>query len=243
MRCLAIDDEPLALAQLESYISQVPFLQLVRSCRDAYEALAALGEEEVELIFIDINMPDLSGLDLLRSLLVRPLVVFTTAYPEYAIEGYKMDAVDYLLKPFDFQEFLRAADKAHKQWEYRLREIHEGEAAVLLDQDFMFIKSGYKMIRVNVTHIKYIEAKNEYVHIFVESETKPITSLISMKSLEEQLPGSHFMRVHRSFIVNLSRILEISRFRIVFDGNIYIPIGENYKEKFMAYINRRCIGK
>ncbi|MCC8186087.1 MAG: LytTR family DNA-binding domain-containing protein [Bacteroides sp.] len=243
MRCLAIDDEPLALAQLESYISQVPFLQLVRLCRDAYEAISALGEEEIDLLFIDINMPDLSGMDLLRSLLVRPLVVFTTAYPEYAIEGYKMDAVDYLLKPFDFQEFLRAADKAHKQWEYRLRETQEGEDAVSPEQEFLFIKSGYKMIRVNVADIRYIEAKNEYVHLFVEGDPDPITSLISMKSLEEQLPESHFMRVHRSFIVNLSRILEISRFRIVFDSNIYIPIGENYKEKFMAYINRRCIGK
>lgn len=238
IKCLAIDDEPLALAQLSGYISRVPFLSLVKSCSDAFEAMEVLAQEEIDLIFVDINMPDLNGLDFVRSLVVKPLVVFTTAYSEYAVEGFKIDAVDYLLKPFEFQDLLKAADKARKQYEYRLLEQGEGGGISQIKDGSLFVKSEYRVIRIDIAKIKYIEGMSEYVRIFVEEEEKPIITLISLHKLEERLPAQQFMRVHRSYIVNMQKIKEISRLRIIFDGTTYIPVGDNYKEQFTEYIER-----
>lgn len=181
MKCIAIDDEPLALTQLSDYISQVPFLSLVKSCQDAFEAMKILSEEEVDLIFVDINMPDLNGLDFIRSLVNRPLVIFTTAYSEYAVEGFKLDAVDYLLKPFEFQDLLKAADKARRQFEYRLLE-QQGEIgnASQIKGDSLFVKSDYRVVRIDVKNIRYIEGMSEYVRIFVEGEDKPVITLASV---------------------------------------------------------------
>ena len=206
MKCLAIDDEPLALAQLSEYISRVPFLSLVKSCHDAFEAMDVLAREEVDLIFVDINMPDLNGLDFVRSLVVKPLIVFTTAYSEYAVEGFKADAVDYLLKPFEFQDLLKAADKARKQYEYRRMDQGDTETTSQVRNGSLFVKSEYRVVRID--------------------------------KLEERLPAQQFMRVHRSYIVNLHKITEISRLRIIFNGNTYIPVGENYKERFTQYIEK-----
>lgn len=238
MRCIAIDDEPLALTQLSGYISRVPFLTLVKSCQDAFEAMKLLSEEEIELIFVDINMPDLNGLDFIRSLINCPMVIFTTAYSEYAVEGFKLDAVDYLLKPFEFQDLLKAADKARRQYEFRILG-QQGELGNTskVKGDSLFVKSDYKVVRIDIKNIRYIEGMNEYVRIFVESEEKPIVTLSSLQKMEERLP-SHFMRVHRSYIVNLHKITEVSRFRIIFDKNTYIPVGDNYKDKFAEYISK-----
>lgn len=238
MKCIAVDDEPLALTQLSEYISRVPFLTLVRSCQDAFEAMKVLSDEEVDLIFVDINMPDLNGLDFIRSLISRPLVVFTTAYSEYALEGFKLDAIDYLLKPFEFQDLLKAADKARRQYEFRLLE-QQGELGGVsqIRGDLLFVKSDNKVVRIDLKDIRYIEGMSEYVRIFVESEAKPIVTLASLQKMEERLP-SHFMRVHRSYIVNLRKITEVSRLRIIFDKNTYIPVGENYKERFTDYIGK-----
>lgn len=238
MKCLAIDDEPLALAQLSEYISRIPFLTLVKSCQDAFEAMKVLSEEEVELIFVDIHMPDLNGLDFVRSLINRPLVVFTTAYFEYAVEGFKLEAVDYLLKPFEFQDLLKAADKARRQYEYRLLE-QQGELGNVsqVKGDSLFVKSDSKVIRIDLNDIRYIEGMSEYVRIFTLNEPKPIITLASLQKMEERLP-THFMRVHRSYIVNLRKIIEVSRLRIIFDKNTYIPVGDNYKERFTEYISK-----
>ena len=238
MKCLAIDDEPLALAQLSDYISRVPFLTLVKSCQDAFEAMKLLSEEEIELIFVDINMPDLNGLDFIRSLINCPMVIFTTAYSEYAVEGFKLDAVDYLLKPFEFQDLLKAADKARRQYEFRILE-QQGELGNTsqVKGDSLFVKSDYKVVRIDIKNIRYIEGMSEYVRIFVESEDKPIVTLSSLQKMEERLPA-HFMRVHRSYIVNLRKITEISRLRIIFDKNTYIPVGDNYKERFTEFISK-----
>lgn len=162
MKCLAIDDEPLALAQLSDYISRIPFLSLVKPCQDAFEAMKVLSEEEVDLLFVDINMPDLNGLDFVRSLINCPLVVFTTAYSEYAVDGFKLDAVDYLLKPFEFQDLLKAADKARKQFGYRLLE-QQGKIgnASQIKGDSLFVKSDYKVVRIDVNNIRYIEGMSE----------------------------------------------------------------------------------
>lgn len=237
MKCLAIDDEPLALAQLSGYIERVPFLTLVKACPDAFEAMKVLSEEQVDLIFVDINMPDLNGMDFVKSLVIKPLIVFTTAYSEYAVEGFKVDAVDYLLKPFGFQDLLKAADKARRQFEYRKEQL----PVEATDEDVLFVKSEYKVIRIRTADIKYVESMSEYVRIFVEGEDKPILTLMSLSKMEERLHAPSFMRVHRSYLVNLRKITEVSRLRIVFDGKTYVPVGDNYKEKFLEYINKRSL--
>lgn len=234
IRCIAIDDEPLSLAQICTYISKIPYLELVGKCRDALEAMKIISETQVDLMFVDINMPDLNGLDFVRSLTQKPKVIFTTAYSEYAIEGYKVEAVDYLLKPFSFQDLLGAADRAR-------RLIEDKTADELRVQDnSIFVKSEYRISRIDVSDIKYVESMGEYLRIFIEGQPKPLMPLMSMKRMEEILPAKNFMRVHRSFIVNLDKIQEISRMRIIFD-DVYIPVGDNYKQKFMEYINERSI--
>ena len=238
INCIAIDDEPLALTQLTGYISRVPFLNLVASCQDAFDAMSILSAQKIVLMFVDINMPDLNGMDFVRSLTEKPLVIFTTAYSEYAVEGFKVDALDYLLKPFEFQDLLKAADKARRQFEYRLLE-QQGEIgnASQIKGDSLFVKSDYRVVRIDVKNIRYIEGMSEYVRIFVEGEDKPVITLASLQKMEERLP-THFMRVHRSYIVNLRKITEVSRLRIIFDKNTYIPVGDNYKEKFTEYIGK-----
>ena len=231
MKCIAIDDEPLALKQLTDYISRVPFLSLVKPCQDAFEAMKVLADEDIDLILVDINMPDLNGLDFIRSLISHPLVIFTTAYSEYAVDGFKLDAVDYLLKPFEFQDLLKAADKARKQFEYRLLE-QQGELG-----NSSQIKGDSRVVRIDVKNIRYIESMSEYVRIFIEGEDKPVITLASLQKMEERLPA-YFMRVHRSYIVNLRKITEVSRLRIIFDKTTYIPVGDNYKEKFTEYIGK-----
>lgn len=245
INCIAIDDEPLALTQLTGYISRVPFLNLVASCQDAFDAMSVLSAQKIDLMFVDINMPDLNGMDFVRSLTEKPLVIFTTAYSEYAVEGFKVDALDYLLKPFGFQDFLKAVDKAYKWWEFRTK--GHGTVAppstpseLSFNDGTLFVKSDYRVTRINLADIKYIEGMSESVRIFVEGEAKPIMPLLSMKRLEETLPPSQFMRVHRSYIVNLKKITEVSRLRIVF-GETYIPVGENYKDQFTEYINSRMM--
>lgn len=238
IRCIAIDDEPLALEQLKSYIGKIPFLELVCCCQDAFKAMEVLSKEKIDAIFADINMPDLNGMDFIRSLINPPMVIFTTAYSEYAVDGYKVDAIDYLLKPFGFQEFQRSAQKLLKQWEYE-----NTNNTTMPEDNSLFIKTEYKIVRVRIADIRYIESMSEYLRLYVENEPKPFMTLLSMKKLEDRLPGDKFMRVHRSYIVNLHKIVEISRSRIVMDKNTYIPVGDNYKEKFAEYLDKMYIKK
>lgn len=237
IRCITIDDEPLALKQIASYISKTPFLELVKACDSAFEALDVLNKEPVDLMFVDINMPDLNGMEFVKSLENKPQVVFTTAYSEYAIEGFKVDALDYLLKPIGYPDFLKAANKA-KNW-FDLQ-TNKTEEEINSDDDFLFIKSEYKIVRIKFTDIKYIEGMREYVRIYLENN-KPVMSLLSMKALEAQLPDKDFMRVHRSFIVNLNKITTIERQRVIFDTDTYIPVSEQYKAKFQEYIDKNFI--
>ena len=236
MKCIAIDDEPLALKQLTDYISRVPFLSLVKSCQDAFEAMKVLADEEIDLIFVDINMPDLNGLDFIRSLISRPMVIFTTAYSEYAVDGFKLDAVDYLLKPFEFQDLLKAADKARKQYEYRMLE-QQGELgnSSQIKGDSLFVKSDYKVVRIDVKNIRYIEGMSEYVRICIEGEDKPVITLASLQKMEERLP-TYFMRVHRSYIVALDKIRSVDRNNCVYIGKEIIHVTDAYKEAFNAYL-------
>lgn len=247
IRCLAIDDEPLALSQLKSYISKVPFLELVEACQSPIAAMKVLAEQPVDAIFIDINMPDLNGLSFVRTLVHPPLVVFTTAYSEYAIEGYKVDAVDYLLKPFGLDDFQRAANKVLRQYEltHGTRTLTQAPAPSLStagDDDIIFVKTEYKVVSISISKIRYVEAMSEYLRIYLEDEIKPITALLSMKKLEERLP-QNFMRVHRSYIVNLLKIQEVTRNRILMDEKTYIPVSDSYKDAFNAYLEKRSLMK
>ena len=240
IRCLAIDDEPLALQQLVAYIQKVPFLELAAQCQSAMEARSFLEDETVDAIFCDINMPDLNGMDFVKSLAVPPLIVFTTAYSEYAVEGFKVNAVDYLLKPFGLQDFQRAAN--------RLRERMEGAQAsssqpvASASEDVLFLKTDYRIVKVSISDIRYVEAMSEYLKVWLESQPKPVITLLSMKKMEEHLP-SHFMRIHRSFIINLTKIQEVNKNRVIMDADTYLPIGDMYKEAFQAYLDTKYLGK
>lgn len=235
IRCLAIDDEPLALQQIAAYINKVPFLELAAQCHSALEARQFLSDDRVDAIFCDINMPDLNGMDFVKSLTVPPLVVFTTAYSEYAIEGFKVNAVDYLLKPFGMQEFMRAANRLQER-------LSIPASAPAETDDTLFLKTDYRIVKVNIPDIRYVEAMSEYLKVWIEGEAKPIITLLSMKKMEERLPDN-FMRVHRSYIINLDKIQEVNKNRVIMDADTYLPIGDLYKEAFQAYLDKKFLGK
>ena len=236
LKTIAIDDEPLALSLLSDYISKTPFLEMAGTFDNPLDAIDFLSKESVDLILIDIQMPDLTGTEFVRSLEISPKVIFTTAYPQYAIEGFKLNAIDYLLKPFSYDEFLKAVQKAYKQAELEAGAVTTVEA----NSQFLFLKSEYKIRRINFNDILYIEGLKDYIKVFIKGEAKPILSLNSIKALEQKLPDDRFMRVHRSFIVNLEQIDTIERSRIVF-GKEYIPISDQYKEKFQAYLDKNFL--
>ncbi len=233
IRCIAIDDEPLAVKKIAGYIQKVPFLELVAECRSAAEAMSVMDTTDIQLLFIDINMPDISGMEFVKSLTSKPYVVFTTAYSEYAVEGFQVDAADYLLKPITFSNFLKAANKVKNLIDLSSNNQKE---SLKTTANHLFVKSEYKLIRIELDDIKYIESQHEYIKIHLANST-PVLTQLSMKSIEEQLPSDRFMRVHRSFIVNLAKISVIERNRIVFDGKVYIPVSDQYKEKFQEYID------
>ena len=243
IRCIAIDDEPLALQQLVAYIRKVPFLELAAQCQSAIEARTFLEHDTVDTIFCDINMPDLNGMDFVKSLAVPPLVVFTTAYSEYAVEGFKVNAVDYLLKPFGLQDFQRAANKVKEQKELRERKPATPVTTVSPSpSDTIFLKTDYRIVKVSIADIRYIEGMSEYLKVWIEGEAKPIITLLSMKKMEERLPD-FFMRIHRSYIVNLTKIQEVNKNRVIMDSNTYLPIGDMYREAFQAYLDSKFLGK
>ncbi|HIW65522.1 MAG TPA: LytTR family DNA-binding domain-containing protein [Candidatus Alistipes intestinipullorum] len=240
LKCIAIDDEPLALRQLTGYIAKIPYLELVATCNDAIEAQRMLAERKVDLIFVDINMPDLNGVDFVRALSERPMVIFTTAYSEYAIEGFKLDAVDYLLKPFSFADFSRSAAKAHSLYELRNNQRIAQESsseALPKDKEYISVKADYKVSLVRIDEIVYLESEGEYVRMHL-TDGSAITTLFRLKNMEAALPSERFMRVHRSYIVNLRRIRSYVKGRVYLNDEEYIPIGENYKEAFQEYIER-----
>ena len=258
IRVLTIDDEPLALQQVVAYIRKIPFFELVAQCQSAIEAREVMDREPVDAIFCDINMPDLSGMDFVRQLPVRPIIVFTTAYSEYAIEGYKVDAVDYLLKPFGFADFQRAALKVQKVAAALANETAAIAAPAPATapksgqtDDTIFVKTDYKTVRISLSDIRYIEGMSEYLKLYLDSQPKPVITLLSMKKMEEFLPQS-FMRIHRSYIVNLDKVQEVNKNRVILgpaasqpvgSDDVYLPIGDNYKEQFNDYLSTRFLGK
>ena len=240
IRVLAIDDEPLALQQLAAYIKKITFLELVAECQSAIEAKEILNNENIDAIFCDINMPDLNGMDFVKSLSTPPLIVFTTAYSEYAVEGFKVDAVDYLLKPFGLDDFKRAANRLQERLEVRKQE--PATTIVSSEDDSIFVKTDYRVVKIAISDIRYIEGMSEYLKIHLESLPKPIVTLLSMKKMEEFLP-THFMRIHRSYIINLKKIQEVNKNRVIMDSETFLPIGDNYKDAFNDYLNKKFLGK
>ena len=232
LNCIIVDDEPLALDLLETYVRRTPFLRLTARCDNAVEALAALDKEPVDLAFLDIQMPELNGLELSRLITHRTKIVFTTAFEQYALEGFRVDAVDYLLKPFNYAEFLRAATKAQ-----HLVELERNQTADACHPDSIFVKSDYKLVQIELRHILYIEGLKDYVRIQTDTPQGGILTLMNMKNIEERLPADTFLR---SYIVNINQIKTIERNRIVF-GKVYIPVSDSYKDRFAEMLEKRSI--
>lgn len=240
VKCIAIDDEPLALRQIKSYIERTEQLELVAICRSAREAQTIIESEHIDLIFVDINMPDMNGLDFVRSLTHNYFIVFTTAHSEFALEGFKLNAIDYLLKPFSYDEFMKATQKVVSLVDLvercRVAESvaaqNEAEEA---DQGYISVKADYKTQLVKISDIVYLESAGEYVRLHIEGG-QTITTLFRLKNMEASLPANNFLRVHRSYIVNLKRISSYTKGRIFLDNGEYIPLGENYKERFFNFL-------
>ncbi|MDD3740468.1 MAG: LytTR family DNA-binding domain-containing protein [Bacteroidales bacterium] len=236
IKCICVDDEPFALKQLSDYVKKTPYLKLVAECKNAYEALNSISECKPDLIFVDINMPEMSGMDLVKSLSSEIMVVFTTAYSEYAVESYKVSAIDYLLKPISYNDFLKSANKALTNIENHNSKHNESSVG----DDYIFVKADGRIHKVQFSKIDFIESSSEYVKIYISGE-KPLMSLMTMKNLEAALPSDTFMRVHRSYIVNLDNISTIERNRIIYYGKIYVPVSEQYKEVFKEYVEKRFL--
>lgn len=241
IRCIAVDDEPLALDIIESYVSKLPYLKLVQTCSSATEAMQVLQQEQVDLMFLDIEMPELTGIQFLNILKHQPLIIFTTAYPDYALEGFNQDAVDYLLKPIPYDRFLKAVTKAQERLQRngKPQELTVAAAAPqATEHEFMFVKADYKTVRVDFKDILWIEGLKDY--IIIQTRDQKIITLLSMNKAMEKLPESRFMRVHRSFIVALQKIDSIEKGRIRI-GNKEIPIGEVYKDQFLHWVEENNI--
>lgn len=240
INCIAVDDEPLALELVCSYIKQTPFLELVGDYSSAIEALQVIDNQEVDLIFLDIQMPGLTGVEFTRTLekssrANTPRVVFTTAFNQFAIEGFKLDVLDYLLKPFNYEEFLRVAIKAKHYFDL----VHSAKVSTFSSEDdCLFIKSEYQLIKVSFDDILYVEGLKDYVKIFLQSETRPLLSLSTLKNLEDKLPSGRFMRVHRSYIVSLNKIKSVGRQGLSINKEV-IPISTQYKEEFDKYLEKK----
>ena len=227
--CAIIDDEPLAAGLLESYANKTPYLSLRGTYNSAIQAMKDLRESPVQLLFLDIQMPELSGIEFAKILPKETKIIFTTAFSQYAMEGYKVSALDYLLKPISYDDFLKSTDKALEWFSVSMKQD------IYRHDRFMLVKSDYKLQRVSLDDILYIEGLKDYVRFYLKNGEK-VMSLMSMKKLEEYLPKPEFLRTHRSYIVHMTEVPLIDRFRMVFDG-VYIPISENYKEEVQNYFD------
>ena len=244
LTCAIIDDEPLAISLLESYVNKTPFLCLAGKYNSAVNALPILSKEPVDLLLLDIQMPELNGMEFSRILEADTRIIFTTAFSQYALDSYKVNALDYLLKPISYPDFLKSANKALQWYELLRNSTAEPSVAPPAQEkneiESIFVKTEYKLMQIELRKIQYIEGLKDYVKIFVEGEPHPILSLVSMKTMEDMLPANRFIRVHRSFIVQPEKIKVIERNRIVF-GKEYIPISDNYKQKFMEFLAQRAL--
>lgn len=242
LRCALVDDEPLALSLLESYVRKTESLELCGSYSSAIQAMKSLPEHPVDLLFLDIQMPELNGLEFSRMVSDNTRIIFTTAFEQYAIDGYRVNALDYLLKPISYNDFIEAVNKA-LQW-FELRKKAETpdsvQTSLPTDSNHIYVKSDYKIVQIELDKILYIEGLKDYIKIYTEDNPRPILSLTSMKTMEEKLPSNRFIRVHRSYIVQKQKIKIIDKGRIVF-GKEYIPVSDSYKQELQNYVNEHII--
>ncbi|NIJ44742.1 DNA-binding LytR/AlgR family response regulator [Wenyingzhuangia heitensis] len=235
MKCIIIDDEPLAVELIEDFVSKISYLELIASCSSGFEAIEILEKQHIDLIFTDIEMPNFSGIDVIKSLTNKPMFIFTTAYTHYAVEGFNLNAIDYLVKPIPYHRFFKAVTRAHDL--YKLTQNPSSEPQVNnIQLPFIFVKSEYENIKINLDDIKYIESLKDYLKIYTYQQ-KPILTLSSLKSFEEKLGDVNFVRVHKSFIVSLKHIYSVQRNRIIIDDK-WIPIGLTYKDNFIKKIGQ-----
>ena len=234
MRCIIIDDEKLALDLLEDNVRQVPFLQLAKRCRNAMEAIEVLQSEKIDLIFLDIQMPGLSGLQFLQTLVNPPMAILITAYEKYALEGYNLDVVDYLLKPVSFDRFLKACHKAKARFDLQ----QEKDQPLKPATDFMFVHVEYNHVKVAFAEILYIEGLKDYIRIHLVHSSKPVLTRMSLKAIEEKLPDGQFIRTHKSYIVSVSKIATITRDTVLL-GQVEIPLSEFYKENLAKILGNK----
>jgi len=238
LTCFIIDDEPLALGLLESYVAKTPFLELTGKFSSAISALEFIRETPPDVIFLDIQMAELNGIEFARMIPEnKTRIIFTTAFEQYALESYKVNALEYLLKPFSYSDFLMAANKS-LQW-HELNEKASNDY-VGTSTDCIYVKSDYRLVQILLSQILYIEGLKDYLKIYLEGESQPIVSHITMKAMEEMLPNQLFMRIHRSFIVQKNKIKVVENSRIVF-GKTYIPVSDSYKDTFQEFLGKRIL--
>lgn len=237
LKTLIIDDEKFALEKLQRYVNSIPFLELVASCSGTTEALSYLGNTPVDVIFTDIDMPDVNGIRFVESLPNHPYIVFITAYAEYAVDGFRLSATDYLVKPYDMADFQRAANKVLKAY----RKDHS-QPVTVEDENSIFIKIETKFIRLDMISIRYIKAYGEYLQVYVDGARKPYMTLGSFNDMMKRL-NKNFVQVHRSYAVNMDKIIRIERNMIIMDEDTYIPVSDTYRQNFLNYLQTRAVGK
>lgn len=230
LKCVAIDDEPLALSLVKQYISRIPAIELVKTFDDAVSAAEFLRNNQVDILFLDINMPDISGIDLARSLENKPFIIFTTAYKKFAYEGFELDAVDYLLKPIEFSRFAKAVQKAIAlQQQKNFTKTPEDE--------FLFVRSEYRMLKIDLNSIEYIEGLEDYIKIHV-SNSKPVLTLMTMKAVLEKLPPAKFKRIHRSYIIASAKVVSILNKKVTLASSKELPVSDSYIEFINEWMQR-----
>jgi DNA-binding LytR/AlgR family response regulator len=234
LRCIAVDDEPLALELLEDNISKVPYLQLVAKCNNALEAMKVLQQQPADLIFLDIQMPGLTGLQFIQSMTEKPMIILITAYEKYALEGFNLDVTDYLVKPVSLDRFVKACNKAKELYELKNRTNKDGPS----NPDYFFVNVDYSLLKINFNDIRYIEGLKDYIKIHLKSSPRAIITRMAMKAIEEELPVAKFLRIHKSYIVSLEHITAIRK-NSVFLDEMELPVGENFREAVLNLTGRQ----
>jgi two-component system, LytTR family, response regulator len=235
LRCIAIDDEPLALELLEDNISKVPYLQLAATCSNAMEAIRVLQEKTVDLIFLDIQMPGLTGLQFIQSLSSRPMIILITAYEKYALEGFNLDVVDYLVKPVSIERFVKACNKA---WELYNLKTKSGEVIADKPAEYIFVNVEYSLLKVVIDDIMWIEGLKDYIKIHLKSSSRPVITRMTMKSVEELLPAARFIRIHKSYIAAINFITTVRKSAVMI-GSTELPVSDTYQEALMKITGKQ----
>jgi two-component system LytT family response regulator len=233
IRCIAIDDEPLALELLEDNISKVPFLKLVAACDSAIEAMQIMQKETVDLLFLDIQMPGLTGLQFIQSMSSPPMIILITAYEKYALQGFNLDVTDYLVKPVSLERFIKACNKAKQLFDLKIQQKNEPATA----PEYFFVNVDYSMLKVNLDDIIYVEGFKDYIKIHLKSSKHPVVTRMPVKTIEEQLPASAFIRIHKSYIVSIASITSVRK-SAVFIDSLELPVGESYRESIHDLTNK-----